>query len=319
MASRENQTLKLPDGRTLGFAEYGSPTGKPLFIFHGFPSCRVEAASILKLSPRKDQRIIAPERPGFGLSSFDPQRRITDWPEDVRALADHLGISRFAILGGSGGGPFAVACANALPAEMMSAVGLMASAGPWVETRAAGVPIVSRMTAWLSFYLPSAARALCWGVVGMCRWLATSGPVTRRLDKWIESTAKPSKHPSSSPSTSAAPPAPRTTQQRREDLIRLAFEPFRQGVAPTVREAKQLTWEGWGFPLENVAYDKIIIWHGSKDWQSPIGAMRYLAERLPHCELSEFKQHTHFTLYEEFGDILETLVPEDKEEGKKNQ
>lgn len=91
--------------------------------------------------PRSDLRVIAPDRPGFGLSTFDARRRITDWPADVKALAAHLGITRFAILGGSGGAPYALACARALPADMVSAVGLYAAAAPWSVGGIAGVPL----------------------------------------------------------------------------------------------------------------------------------------------------------------------------------
>ncbi|OQE37547.1 hypothetical protein PENNAL_c0794G03227, partial [Penicillium nalgiovense] len=71
-------------------------------------------------------RVIAPERPGFGLSTVQPNRRIMDWPADVQALAHYLSLSRFAVMGGSGGGPYALACARMLPQDMMSAVGIFA-------------------------------------------------------------------------------------------------------------------------------------------------------------------------------------------------
>ncbi|KAJ5481684.1 hypothetical protein N7475_000496 [Penicillium sp. IBT 31633x] len=79
-------------------------------------------------------RVIAPERPGFGLSTVQPNRRIMGWPADIQALARHLSLSRFAILGGSGGGPYALACAQGLPQDMMSAVGVIAGAGnQWIR------------------------------------------------------------------------------------------------------------------------------------------------------------------------------------------
>jgi pimeloyl-ACP methyl ester carboxylesterase len=92
-------------------------------------------------------RVIAPERPGFGLSTFDETHRVSDWPSSIRALAAHLGIDRFAVLGGSGGAPYALACAHALPADMISAVGLLAPAAPWIEGDLAGVPY--SVSGWL--------------------------------------------------------------------------------------------------------------------------------------------------------------------------
>ncbi|KAI1302725.1 Alpha/Beta hydrolase protein [Xylaria venustula] len=319
-AERDSQTLKLLDGRILGFAEYGSPKGKPVFFFHGFPSSRLEAEGILKIAPRKDLRIIAPERPGFGLSTFKPHHRITDWPDDVRALATHLGIPRFAMLGGSGGAPYALACARALPAEMVSTVGLLAPAAPWREGRIGGVPYSSRITAFKAYYWPGALKVISAGVIGLCRWLATTGFVARRIDGWLE--AMVSKKNSSSASGSTASPSTiscdkKSTKETREALIRTIFEPFRQGTAPMVRESQLLTWEGWGFPLNEVRHPKILIWHGVDDGQSPIAMVRDLARELPQCELREFEGETHFTLArKQLGALLEELVPEPREGGE---
>ncbi|KAI0101511.1 Alpha/Beta hydrolase protein [Nemania sp. FL0031] len=337
---RDSQTLILSDGRTLGFAEYGSPTGKPVFFFHGFPSSRLEAAGILELVHRPDLRIIAPERPGFGLSSFNPRHRITDWPADVRALAGHLGIARFAVLGGSGGAPYALACARALPADTLSAVGLLAPAAPWTVARGvADVPYSSRIAALMAYYWPASLQLLGAGVVAICRRLAATDFVARRIDQWIEtlrdkknenaqsqsqSQSQTSLSPSPSPiaaqvveiePAAAKPVKPaKLPQETRAALLRSLFEPFSQGTAPLVREAQLLTWEGWGFLPEEVLYDRVLIWHGTDDTQSPIRIVRDLAARLPHCVLREFGGETHFTLVKNLGRILEELVP--LEEGK---
>ncbi|KAI1740185.1 alpha/beta hydrolase [Xylaria scruposa] len=307
---KDSQTLELPDGRVLGFAEYGSPTGKPILFFHGFPSSRLEAAGILELVKRRDLRIIAPERPGFGLSTFNAQHRITDWPADVRALATQLGLARFAILGGSGGAPYALACARALPAETLSAVGLLAPAAPW-EAGIAGVPRSSRIAAFMGYYWPSSLRVLTAGVVGLCRWLASTNFVTRRIDRWLEASEKGSATRSSSSPSTKSETSP-TIQESRTALLRFVFETFRQGTAPMVRESQLLTWEGWGFPLDEVRYDKVIIWHGVQDGQSPIHMVRYLAKHLPHCELRELEGETHFSMVKHLGTILEELVPSDR-------
>ncbi|KAI0545296.1 alpha/beta hydrolase [Xylaria curta] len=306
---KDSQTLELPDGRVLGFAEYGSPNGKPIFFFHGFPSSRLEAAGILKLVKRQDLRIIAPERPGFGLSTFNARHRITDWPADVRALATHLGLTRFAVLGGSGGAPYALACARALPAEMLSAVGLLAPAAPW-EAGIVGVPRSSRITAFMAYYWPASLRVLTAGVVGLCRWLASTNFISRRIDRWLESSKKESATQPTSPSET---PSTTSIQETRTALLRSVFETFRQGTAPMVRESQLLTWEGWGFPLDEVRYDKIIIWHGVQDGQSPIHMVRYLAKHLLHCELREFEGETHFSMAKHLGTILEELVPSERE------
>ncbi|KAJ5827016.1 hypothetical protein N7447_003779 [Penicillium robsamsonii] len=108
--------MRLPDGRTLGYAKYGRETGYPLMFIHGYPQCRFEASALDHIFRQRGIRVIAPERPGFGLSTVQPNRRIMDWPADVQELAHHLSLSRFAIMGSSGGGPYALA--NGLNTQM---------------------------------------------------------------------------------------------------------------------------------------------------------------------------------------------------------
>jgi pimeloyl-ACP methyl ester carboxylesterase len=80
---------------------------------------------------RRNIRVISIDRPGMGLSTYVPDRKILDWPTDVVRLADHLGVGKkFTVLGSSGGGSYALACAYAIP-ERMQGVGVMAGLGPW--------------------------------------------------------------------------------------------------------------------------------------------------------------------------------------------
>ena len=103
--------IELSDGRELGYAEAGDPDGEPGLVFHGWPNCRTFAAAFDEIGRERGLRFVAPERPGFGVSDPDPGRRLTDWPADVTALMGHLGIETAPVLGVSGGGPYALACA----------------------------------------------------------------------------------------------------------------------------------------------------------------------------------------------------------------
>ena len=107
-SERYHNTVQLPDGRTLAWAEAGSPSGFPVFFLHGFPGSRMEARGLEDIGRRHDLRFICPERPGYGMSTFQPGRRLLDWPVDLRFLArEHLDMKRYSVLGGSGGGPHA--------------------------------------------------------------------------------------------------------------------------------------------------------------------------------------------------------------------
>src|SRR5438477_9457290 len=98
MAITSDGVVKLRDGRQLAYREYGRHDGRPLLFFHGTPGSRFP-----QWSDEGAFRIIVPDRPGMGLSDFQADRRLVDWPDDVAQLTDHLGIDDFSVAGVSGG------------------------------------------------------------------------------------------------------------------------------------------------------------------------------------------------------------------------
>ena len=113
----------------LGYAEYGDPDGWPLMFFHGTPGSRVMARFAASRAREMGVRLIAPERPGFGLSDVQPQRRLLDWVEDIGELADALNLDRFAVAGVSGGGPYVAACAWKMGTRLVAA-GIVSGLAP---------------------------------------------------------------------------------------------------------------------------------------------------------------------------------------------
>ncbi|MFC1530325.1 alpha/beta fold hydrolase, partial [Gemmatimonadota bacterium] len=159
--SRLDQQVTLKDGRTLGYDEYGAPGGTPIFYFHGHPGSRIEWPYFHSDNDaiEMNARIIAADRPGHGLSDSKRGRQILDWPDDVVELADALGIERFAILGCSGGGPYAAACAFRIP-ERLTATAIVCGMGP-AEA-------------------PGTRDGISWNFAG-------KGSVMRRLALWLTS------------------------------------------------------------------------------------------------------------------------------------
>jgi pimeloyl-ACP methyl ester carboxylesterase len=120
-ADDSSSKLTLPDGRTIGYAQYGDPQGKPIICLHGILGSRLENALFDVNAKDLGARIIGIERPGMGWSSPDPrplrERKVIDHARDVEALAEHLSLTEYAIIGTSGGGPYALGCARALPSS----------------------------------------------------------------------------------------------------------------------------------------------------------------------------------------------------------
>ena len=94
----EPETLLLPDGRNLGYAQYGSLTGRAVFYMHGHPGSHVEGVHLHDAGLKLGARIIAPDRPGTGLSSPQPGRTLLDHAKDVELLADHLKLESYGVL-----------------------------------------------------------------------------------------------------------------------------------------------------------------------------------------------------------------------------
>jgi len=178
----------------------------------------------------------------------------------------------------------------------MSAVGLLASAGPW-EAGMKDVPWSSWFTYLAATYTPKGLEFVSDGALTALRWISGTKLVTGWLDKWLESLQKTQDNQSDL-----------TITERREKLLRLVFEGFTQGSAAFVQEAQLLS-QAWGFKFEDVDYDRLVIWHGSNDARAPIQQIRYMAERLPYCELREFDEG-HFSLVKHLEEILDELVPE---------
>lgn len=199
-----DERITLNDGRVLSYAEFGDPSGHPVIAFHGFPGCRLELWPHHPLLYHLGVRLITPDRPGAGNSTPQPERRLLDYPTDIIQLADHLQLGKVGLLGISGGAPYAVACAYALPAERISMVGLMAPAAPEVIDGHGpeGLRTASKVGAWAVRHIPWAISVLLWIVIRVVRWGLKEGRVLRMIDKKLvqvsiekESKAKPVRYP----------------------------------------------------------------------------------------------------------------------------
>ncbi|MCA0304914.1 MAG: alpha/beta hydrolase, partial [Proteobacteria bacterium] len=116
----EDFVVSLPDGRALGCCRVGVPAGPVVFHQHGGPSSRLEVALFADAATRASLCVIGIDRPGIGRSTPQPGRSLGQWADDVTALADSLGVARFAVTGWSEGGPYALACAAGIPRDRLA-------------------------------------------------------------------------------------------------------------------------------------------------------------------------------------------------------
>jgi pimeloyl-ACP methyl ester carboxylesterase len=128
----DSHVTTLADGRELGWLSLGDDGAFPLLGFHGTPGSRLTLELAEQVTDGGRVRLVLLDRPGYGLSTFHPGRRLADWPADVAQLATHLGLDRFSVFGWSGGGPHAAACAALLGDRVVTA-GIVSGVGPLAD------------------------------------------------------------------------------------------------------------------------------------------------------------------------------------------
>jgi pimeloyl-ACP methyl ester carboxylesterase len=173
-APRIEGTVKLPDGRRLGYAEFGDPRGPLVLWFHGTPGGRRQVPPAgRRAADELGLRVVCVERPGVGYSTDHAYHALRDWPADVAVVADALGHERFLVVGLSGGGPYALACGHELP-DRVVAVGLLGSLVPTAGDDAAAAGLVA-LARPFNKILTALRRPLgrgLWGVVWALKPLA---------------------------------------------------------------------------------------------------------------------------------------------------
>jgi pimeloyl-ACP methyl ester carboxylesterase len=273
VTSFEHQQVRLRSCRTLAYLEFGSPHGAPILYCHGTPSSRVEGYLTMPTEAvaELDVRVIIPDRPGMGCSDFLAGRRIVDWASDVLELADALGIGSFAVLGSSGGAPFALACAALIPARVR-VVGVVGPVAPVdaPDVRAGG----SRIAGRLASYAPSLVRALTRLQLHALR----SEGVRRQMAK-------------------AFPEPDRTLFQRadiRDGFIACFEEACRNGTRGAVWEQHLLA-QPWGFDLREMKAP-VLLWQGERDGNVSSAGAHYLANTIPGCIATFYPDEGHLSV-----------------------
>jgi len=267
-------TVALPDGRELAYEEYGDPAGFPVLSFHGGLSSRLDAAPAHGAAVAKGVRLVSPDRPGLGLSTYQPGRRLTDWPADVERLADALGIGTFAVMGWSAGGAYAAVCAAEMHGRVTAAA-LLSSAVPLdLYGTMRGLTSEDRTLLLLARRAPWLASA-----VMKVSILSTSN--ARLLRAAMRSF----------------PPADRSilTEWGTPDHA-LAFvrEAVRQGTEGCVQDYR-IFGDPWGFSLEEIKVP-VQIWEGADDRTGPPGYRAFLQAHIAHATVTVVPGEGHLSL-----------------------
>ena len=283
-------TVVLRGGRTISYLEVGNVDGFPIFHFHGLGSSRLEVRLVGQEAADFGIRLIGLDRPGVGRSDPKPGAKLLDWPDDVAAVADVLGLERFAIEGISAGGPYALACAYKIP-QRLTACGLVSTVVP-SDLFQKGAP-TWMSTVWSTAeHFPKALR------FHLRLALPDSVPnvqaVERRLLRISSWLAEPDRRLL-------------RISEFRTALARAIVEGRRQG-SRTQREEAVTELLPWGFPIEETTFENIFLWHGGQDRVIPGGPARLLAQALPHCRATYYPDEGHFSVLVNHAEEITTVL-----------
>lgn len=275
--------IVLPDLRTMAYAEYGPPDGPPILYCHGFPSSRLEAQLLQPAVDALGARVIAPDRPGYGLSEPLPLRSLADFAADAVTLLDRLGVAQAGVLGVSGGGPYALALLTLYP-KRVSRAALVAALGP----PAALAAVHDRLVPLLRWGWQGAQR-----YPALIPFGASLAAGLLRLRSRFEFNAQ---FVGQSDVMVLADPKVRAILRRSQR------EGLRQGGLGAAQDLV-LYLRPWGFRLGGVS-TPLTIWHGGADQLVPVDMAGQLGSRLAHSDMCIVAGEGHYSLPIRYRDAI---------------
>jgi pimeloyl-ACP methyl ester carboxylesterase len=278
-------TVRVADGRTVTVESWGAPKGLPIFLLHGTPGSRSGPRPRTSVLYRLGVRLISYDRPGYGGSSRHLDRAVADAAGDVQAIAKFLNLGEFSVVGRSGGGPHALACAAQLD-----------------EVRSAAV---------LVGLAPSDAAGLDW-FGGMAKsnvreYTAADSEPGQVENRLMATAARIRANPESLLQTLSPELAPPDRRVVNDVAIR-------RQLAETYAEALRVSADGWiddvialrrpwGFDL-SVIKAPVLLWHGADDVFAPVEHTRWLATQIPDAKVDVRSGTAHFGAVEILPSVL---------------
>ena len=279
-----DRLVRLRDGRSMAYAEYGKPDGFVVVNAHGGLACRLDVAAADDVAVEAGVRLISPDRPGVGRSDPDPGRTILSWASDVEELLDGIGIDRFAVMGWSMGGQYAAAVGHALR-HRVNRVAIVAGALPLTESGVFDqLPAMDRYFTRMSERAPWLAQ----------QWFRTMGLAPRVAPVRYARLAARDLGPAD---------AAVIRGEGFRTFARMSREAMRQ-PAGAVEEYR--AWmRPWGFAPEDLDVP-VDVWAGADDeLVDPSWAQR-LASRIPNATLN-IRDGGHFVAHLHYREIFDAL------------
>jgi len=286
--------ITLRDGRRLAYTEWGSPSGRPVLYFHGTPGSRTwcpdEVATI-----EAGVRLVIPDRPGIGGSAPRPRGTLADWADDVLELADALQMSRFAVVGVSGGGPYAAACAALIPSRL-AGVAIISSRpltrDNWEERPEA-------LTEWSEDHRAQFEMIQTDIDAGAALVAANFAPFVADFEQ----------HPEGLHLELEKAPGDRwffADPGRVEDFDDSIRETWKQGL-DAVKWELTAAYLPWGFRLADISIP-VGIWHGAQDPFVSTAHLDFQLRTIRRSSLVTWPDSGHLGFVKHWGEVLQAVA-----------
>jgi pimeloyl-ACP methyl ester carboxylesterase len=280
--------IELPDGRTLGYAEFGDPEGDTLLWFHGTPGARLQVPPGLgPEAAARGFRVFTIERPGNGESTPHLYRTLRDFAPDIEAFADAHGVDRFGLIGLSGGGPYVLAVAHELPHRVVVGA-VLGGLGPVQGPETA--PGYTRLLGYISPMLDVVRGSLAWLFSNGLRQLR---PVADQ-GVWLYMRFGP-------PGDRAIFENPEMQAMFKNDFLRGLEGGMRGPIYDLALFARD-----WGFSLRDIVVP-IRFWQGDSDLIVPFAHGEHQASLVPDGQLFPRPGEGHFAGFSAIDLVLDEL------------
>jgi pimeloyl-ACP methyl ester carboxylesterase len=283
--------IAVGDDRQIGFAEFGDPQGRAVFWLHGTPGARRQIPMEARVYAEKRQiRLIGIDRPGIGSSTSHQYDTVFAFAEDLRTIADILGIDKMEVIGLSGGGPYTLACAAAMPDRVVAA-GVIGGVAPTTGSDAIAGGLMGSVGLRVAPLLQVAGGPI--------------GVVASALIRLI----RPVGSPAVDLYGRVSPEADRQVLARPEikamfldDLLNGSRKQMAAPFADVVVFARD-----WGFRLDEVKVP-VRWWHGDHDHIVPFEHGQHVVAKLPDVELYHLPGESHLAGLGRAEEILGTMI-----------
>lgn len=281
--------IAVGEDRQLGFAEFGAPQGRAMFWLHGTPGARRQIPVEARIYAREANiRLIGVDRPGIGSSTPYQYQTVSQFADDLRTVADTLGIDKMAVIGLSGGGPYTLACAAAMP-ERVVAAGILGGVAPAVGPDAIGSGLMT-LARLAEPVLQRAGRPISILATGLIRMIRPVAEPALELYALI------------------SPEGDRRLLGRPEfkamfldDLLNGSRKQLAAPIADAVLFARY-----WGFRLDEVQVP-VHWWHGDADHIIPFAHGEHAVSLLPDARLYPIPGESHLAGLGRAEEILRTM------------